>query len=222
VRALKTHIATAAILAGVIGFAALEIPAMALYPGGTWWDATTRGHRFWQNFLCDLEWRVALNGAPNLLGARLARAAMLVIVLAFGPFWLTVPRLFDRLRRTGTAVRLLGLASVAGMLAVAFMPSDRFGSLHGVAVVIAGLPGLSAAALSVAGLALGEPRHSIPAAIGGGMLAFALTDFVLYVSHLVGQVEGTPLVPALQKVALLLLLAWMVVVAVSARRIPGI
>jgi len=209
-----------AILSGVFGFVALEIPAMCLYPGGTWWDATTRGHRFWENFLCDLEWRVALNHQPNLVGSRLAQAAMLLIVLAFVPFWLAIPRLFDRYTRIGKAVRVLGLASVGGTTAVTLMPSERFGALHGAAVIVAGLPGLSAAALAVVGLVLGEPRPQIAAALGGGMLAVALVDFVLYASHFLAHVEGTTLVPAAQKIALILLLAWMLVVAARVGRVP--
>jgi hypothetical protein len=209
--------APSAIVACVLAFVALVVPAMLLYPGGTWWDATTHGHRFWQNFLCDLEWRVALDGQPNIVGSRLAEAALLSLVLAFVPFWLVVPRLFADDPRLGLAVRGLGNASVAGMVAVALMPSERFGVLHGAAVVIAGVPGLSAATLSVVGLARGG-RSARPAAwIGASMLVFAFTDFALYVSHLVAHVEGTPFIAAAQKVALILLLVWMVGVATSAR-----
>ncbi len=208
-----------AILASVGGFVALETVAMSLYPGGTWWDAKARGHRFWQNFLCDLEWRVALNGVPNPVGSRLAEAAMLLLVLGLAPFWLDVPRLFaPRQRLSGAAVRYLGLLSVAATIAVVFMPSERFGALHGMMVIVAGIPGLTAAGLAVRGLALGEPRPRVAAFLGGSMLGFALADFVLYVSHWVGHTEGTPVVAAIQKVALMLLLTWMGVVAIRVRR----
>src|ERR1019366_7112935 len=86
------HLKSVAILCGVAAFAALETAAMALYPGGTWWNPAARGHRFWQNYLCDLEWRVALNGQTNHWGSRLAQAAMLVLVLTLAPFWLPPPR----------------------------------------------------------------------------------------------------------------------------------
>jgi hypothetical protein len=211
-----------ATLSAVAGFVGLELAAMALYPGGTWWDPKARGHRFWQNYLCDLEWRVALNGVPNPVGSRLAQAALLFLVAGLAPFWLDVPSLFGtRQRLSGAAVRGLGLTSVAATIAVVFMPSDRFGVLHGAMVVVACVPGLTAVALAVRGLALGEPRPRWAAWIGGSMLAFAVVDFVLYVSHLIGRSEGTPLVPAMEKAALILLLAWMGVVAFRVQRRTG-
>jgi hypothetical protein len=225
-----------AILASVTGFAAMEGAAMCLYPGGTWWDAATRGHRFWQNYLCDLEWRVALDGRPNALGSTLAQAAMLVLVAGLAPFWLALPRLFAS-RSAATpapggraasglgpvlskAVPALGLTSVVATTAAIFMPSDRFGALHGAAVIVACVPGLAAAALAVLGLARGEARPRVAAALGGSMLAFAFVDFILYASHYLAHTEGTTLVPALEKVALILLLAWMVTVATRAARVP--
>src|SRR5258708_34296173 len=119
----------------------------------------------------------------------------------------------------GTAGRVWGVASVGGTTAVTLMPSERLGALHGAAVIVAALPGLSAAALAVVGLVLGEPRPRIAAALGGGMLAVGLVDFVLYASHFLAHVEGTTLVPAAQRIALILLLAWMRVVAPPVGRI---
>jgi hypothetical protein len=203
----------------IIVFVALSVAAMALYPGGTWWDPTTRGVRFWQNFLCDLEWNPALNGEPNPVGSRLAQAAMLFLVAGFVPFWWIAPRLFPARRALGAAVRVLGLTAVAGMVAVALMPSDRCGALHGVAVVFAGVPGLSAAILAAAGMLL--PDAAKPARIAGllgaAMLLFALLDFALYVRTMTHGGPGPLLLPAAQKLALLLLLAWMSLVARLAR-----
>jgi hypothetical protein len=212
--AFPARLNAVAILGSVAGFAGLEAAAMSLYPGGTWWDATTRGHRFWENFLCDLEWRVALNGAPNPLGSRLATAAMLVLLAGLAAFWVGVPRVFDGPPpRGGSAVRWLGLTSALGTLAVVLMPSDRFGALHGVMVLTAGVPGILAAATAVAVLAAGEPRPKVSAWTGGSMLVFAVTDLALYAWHFLARTPGTNLGPALQKVALVLLLAWMVLVA---------
>jgi hypothetical protein len=210
-----------AIFCSVIGFVALEVVAMSLYPGGTWWDSRAQGPRFWQNFLCDLEWRVALNGTPNPVGSRVALVAMLVLALGLGPFWLALAAACEATVARGKlpfAVRLLGVSSAVGTIAVILMPSDRFGAAHGVAVIVAGLPGLGAAALAVFGLARSGRRQRTAAWTGGSMLAFALVDFVLYVSHLAAHTEGTPLVAAVQKVALGLLLAWMLIVGARSRR----
>jgi hypothetical protein len=211
---LSARLNALAIFGSVAAFVGLELAAMSLYPGGTWWDTTTRGHRFWENFLCDLEWRVALNGMPNPLGARFATAAMLVLLAGLAAFWLGVPRVFEaRPPRGASAVRWLGLTSAVATLGVILMPSDRFGALHGVMVLTSGVPGLLATALAVHVLAVGEPRPRIAAWTGGGMLAFALADFTLYAWHFLAHTPGTIVGPALQKVALGLLLAWMVLVA---------
>jgi len=198
---------------------------MHLYPGGTWWDRAARGHRFWQNYLCDLEWRVALDGRPNLLGARFAEGAMLSLIFAFVPFWWIVPRALadpGAARRSAwaAAVRLLGCASVAGMVAVALMPSEYFGALHGVAVVVAGVPGLTAAVLATLMLLRAEPRPRIAGWLGATMLVFALVDFALYVDTMWAGGPGPIALPAIQKVALMSLMAWMAAVALRARGRP--
>ncbi len=213
----RLSLSSGAILLALVVFVGLEAAAMHLYPGGTWWDPAARGHRFWQNFLCDLEWRVALDGQPNALGARVAQAAMLVLVSAFAPFWGIVPRLFVRARTRARAVRALGWTSVVGMAAVSLMPSERFGALHAVAVVVAGVPGLTATALATIGLLGGEPRPRIAGWLGAAVLASAAIDFLLYVHTAVRGGPGPPLLPGIQKVALTLLLAWMATVAVRAR-----
>jgi hypothetical protein len=218
-RAISARLNSVAIAGAVVAFGGLEAAAMRAYPGGTWWDPTSRGHRFWENFLCDLEWRVALNGEPNP-GAPFARAAMLLLLLGLLPFWVAVPRLIrGTFERSRFAVTALGLVSTAATVAVVLMPSDRFGALHGALVLVAGVPGLTAAALAVRGLALGEPHPRVTAWLGGAVLAAAFVDFVLYASHFATHTNGTPLGAALQKVALVLLLAWMLAVAV--RSAPG-
>jgi hypothetical protein len=193
-------------------FVVLEAAAMALYPGGTWWEPGARGHRFWQNFLCDLSWRVALNGQDNRVGSILSQAAMLVLVAGFVPFWWLAagPR--------ARAVRVLGLGSVVGTAAVTLMPSERFGSMHGVAVMVATSTGLAAAV----GAAVGQLRAGdrVAGGLGLAVLACAGIDLVLYVRTFASGGPGPLAVPALQKVALLLLLTWMGVVA-SRRPAPA-
>ena len=195
------------------GFVLLELVAMRLYPGGTFWDRTTRGARFWRNFLCDLESPVALDGAPNAVGSRFGQAAMAILAAGLAPFWWSAPRLFVELRALGTAVRALGLASLGGVAAVISMPSSRFGALHGIAVIAAGVPGLTAALLAVVGLASAEPSPRVAALLGGATLAISAVDFALYVQTMRAAGPGPTLLPVAQKVALLLLLAWMLTVA---------
>ncbi len=196
-----------AVLASVVVFVALEGGAMALYPGGTWWEPSAHRHRFWQNFLCDLSWRTALNGQDNRTGSLLAQAAMLVLVAGFVPFWLLAGE------RGARGIRPLGFASVLGTAAVTLMPSERFGAMHGMAVMVATTTGLAAAVLAVVGQLRSGAR--LAGWLGVAVLGTAGLDFVLYVQTFASPSGGPgPLaLPAIQKVALGLLLAWMTVVA---------
>lgn len=198
-------------LAAVTVFAVLEAGAMVLYPGGTWWEPGAQGHRFWQNYVCDLAWRVALDGQDNRVGSWLAQAAMLVLAAGFVPFWLLAGE------RGAWGVRPLGFASVLGTAAVTLMPSERFGSMHGTAVIIASTTGLAAAVLAVIGQLRSGQR--LAGWLGAIALAAAGVDFALYAQHLASSAPGpgSAAVPALQKVALGLLLAWMTVVAETPR-----
>jgi hypothetical protein len=198
-----------ALLFSVGLFVVLEAAAMALYPGGTWWEPSARGHRFWQNFLCDLSWRVALDGKDNRVGSLLSQAAMLVLVGGFVPFWLLVGGAGGWHGTKG--VRVLGLTSVLGTAAVTLMPSDRFGSMHGLAVMVAATTGLAAAVLAaVRQLRAGD---RVAGGLGLAVLAAGGVDFALYVQTFGSGGPGPLALPAVQKVALLLLLAWMGVVA---------
>jgi hypothetical protein len=204
-----------AILLSVALFLALEAAAMRLYPGGTWWDSHAVGHRFWENFLCDLEWRVALDGSPNPIGSRLAFAAMATLAAGVGFFWFAVACILaasgrDRIARF---VRIAGVASVLGILVVISMPSDAFGALHGVVVICASLLGFAATTLAILGLRLAGRRAL--AALGGATMAAAVLDFGLYASHFAAHTQDSVLTPAVEKVALGALLAWMVAVARS-------
>jgi hypothetical protein len=228
----------AAVVTSVVGFVGLEASAMWLYPGGTWWDPTTVGYRFWQNYLCDLEWHVGLNGQDNTAGSRLAKAAMLLLLAGLAAFWLIVPSLFGEGEPPGRqgarrifswrlgglaallSVPFLGLASVAGAVAVALMPSDRFPVLHGLMVIVAGVPGLAAAALSTRRLLARGGLWPAGGWLGAALFAVALADLALYTAHWAAGDNAAPVLPAIQKVGLFLLLGWMNGVALRVMRLP--
>jgi hypothetical protein len=210
---VNRRFASVAIVVSVAAFMGLEAAAMLLYPGGTWWDPTSRGSSISQNYLCDFEHREAIDGAANPIGSRLAQAAMFSLVLGLMPFWIATPSLMGR-GKAGPAVRALGLVSLFGVVAAILLPSDRFGRPHGVAVIAAGGPGLVAAALAVRALFRCERRPRVVAWLGAATLAVAGVDFIGFAMHLIAGGLGTPLLPALQKAALTLLLAWMVAIAI--------
>jgi hypothetical protein len=206
----------AGIIVSVIGFVALEVAAASVYPGGTWWHRQSHGYTFWENYLCDAVQRRAIDGLPNP-GAPLAALAMLLLVLGLAAMWALVPRLFVHMGR-GSLARALGLISSTATLAVIALPGDRFGIWHGVAVVVAGVPGLCASALTVAELLRRDPRGSLAGGFGAAWLLAALVEFLPYSVHLVRGTDSSAVFPAMQKVALAFLLLWMVAVAVRLAR----
>jgi hypothetical protein len=206
----------AGIVVSVIAFLALEVAAAFVYPGGTWWHPRSHGYTFWENYLCDAVQRRAIDGLPNP-GAPLATLAMLLLALGLAAMWALAPRLFVRAGR-GSLARALGLTSATATLVVIALPEEGFGLWHGVAVVVAGLPGLAASALTVAELLRRDPFGSLAGWFGAAWLLAALVDFVPYSVHIARGTEGSILFPAMQKLAVAFLLLWMVAVAVQLAR----
>jgi hypothetical protein len=201
----RARIAAVAVLVLLTAFVAVDLVAMALYPGGTWMDRGTVGHRFWANFLCDLGHTVALDGRPNP-AASPGRAALWLLVLSAGAFWLTVPALF---RTPGWArfVRVSGTVSTVAMLLLPFAS----GRTHLLVVLSGALPGLAAAFGTLWAL-----RHRTGlAALGRLAVALALVDVVLYVRYFDATVLAVPLI---QRVALLAGVTWMAACAVVVLR----
>jgi hypothetical protein len=195
----------------------LILLAMSAYPGGTAWDPTTRGHDFWQNYLCDLERAVALDGHSNDLGAALARIAMASLGVASLAFWHLLPEFFPERTALGRGTRAFGLVSAIGILAVALLPGDRFPGLHPALMLAAGGPGILAAAVGVVGLATRAPFRGLAALGAGAMVASAL-DLALYVRQLFVSSPDPVLIAVLERVSLILALAWVGLVALSALR----
>ncbi|HEX8793627.1 MAG TPA: hypothetical protein VF765_21940 [Polyangiaceae bacterium] len=203
-----------AIAASVAAFAVLIGLAMKAYPGGTEWDPTAQGHRFWLNYVCDLARRTALDGMSNAVGARLAQVALLVLGAGALLHWWSSPLLFRERSRLGTVVRALGSFSVVGMFAVALLPADRFAGVHPFVMALSGGPGLAAAACAAVGLA---SKERLAFGVGAAGLIVSALDLALYAGQLAGHDAG-PLVAILERIALLVELAWMCVIAWRLRR----
>ena len=205
----------ALILASVAGFTLAMGVAVTGYPGGTWIDRTSVGHSFWGNFACDLLRTTALDGRPNAY-PRVAAAGMLVLLAGLVALWFAVPRLFANRRRLGLAVRVLGTVAALAMLAVPFTPADRHGALHGLAVTVATVPGLLVAALTTAGMLAAKGGVRSLGVLGAVTVAASFADSLLLYAR--GWVETAPfaiLLPALERVSLLFLLAWMTATALT-------
>jgi hypothetical protein len=180
--------------------------AMWLYPGGNWLDRSASGHRFFANFLCDLTQPVSLSGVNNRVGSRLAQFGMLSFALALASFFGVLPALFVPGEHAAPWVRALGGGAMLVFVAVPMTPSLTFGNLHERLALLAGALGLAAALLAVQALRRAQRRAL--AVLGALSVLVGALDAALFVYHL-GDAAPPLLVPAIQKIAALLLCAWM-------------
>lgn len=203
-------------------FTVLMGAAMALYPGGTWEDLAAPGHSHLRNYLCDLERPVALNGQDNALGAACATWGLLAFSLALAPFFLLKARVFPDKRRLGTVVALAGVLASLGGVGVVLLPSYRVGSLvHGVAVLLAAGPGLTAALCATLGTF--TTTESVRALRACAALTLLLTaaSVAVFARQLALGVTTTTGLPVLEKLALLGALAWMVLTVARVAGAPA-
>ncbi|HEX3776035.1 MAG TPA: hypothetical protein VHV51_16300 [Polyangiaceae bacterium] len=130
----------------------------------------------------------------------------------WGLFWLS-PRCLGADRRAGVWVARLGTLSVLTFVAVPLAPSERFGWLHAALALISGGFGLGAALLTVR-LSFVSERRTL-AVLGALTLVAGGFDAIIFIRHL-GSASPPPLiVPATQKIAALLLCAWIIGVALT-------
>lgn len=195
------------------GFMGLVAAAMFFYPGGTWWDSSAKGHRFWENFLCDLLHRKALNGTSNLVSARLSEIAMLVIVIGIACAFSLSPEVIPSRRALGKRLARVGLGASVLLVLAPLLPSDRFPTLHSMATVFATLPTLGVFAV-LTGAILVEPKSPAPLR-GASMLLLVLLALCLGLYTWDVYLGGPSLkvLPGLERVATLLLLAWLFLVS---------
>jgi hypothetical protein len=209
--------ASLAILGGIaLGLVLLGL-AMCAYPGGTALDRTVPGHSFWGNFLCDLTGDVAVNGIANPLGASLARAAMIALAVALSCFWLVAPLSFADGWAYSRSIKAFGLLAVVGVL---FLPLAT-GWGHVFVVLASAVAGLVASILVLIG-SVRWSRSRLLASLACTSVTAGLWDAVLYAqSYMVEPRVVAPALPFLQRVALMLFLAWMIAVAVRVLTTPG-
>ncbi|WP_297693821.1 hypothetical protein [uncultured Eudoraea sp.] len=123
-------------LAGMGLFVVLYILAALNYPGGSWVVMDQEGFNFWNNYLCDLLDRNAINGEIN--PARFfARGSLGVLCVSLILLWYFLPGLFSK---KGVNVVVMWLA---GLLALVITMSLTSGT-HDITVRIAGVFGVIA------------------------------------------------------------------------------
>jgi len=194
-------------------FGGLFVAAAALYPGGNWLDPQAPGHRFFANYFCDLTQPVSLSGVSNRLGSRLAQLAMLSFGAALAGFFWLVPLYFGPNARAVARVRGIGEGAVLSYLVVPFTPSKLFGEVHAWLSLFAGALGLTAALCAVWALLRLPGVARALGVLGALTLAAGTFHAVLFVHYLHDRDPAPLIVPAVQKVTALLLIAWMLGVA---------
>lgn len=203
----------------LLGFIGLMGTAMFLYPGGTWEEPHALGHSLWANYFCDLMRPVALNGTPNETGSALAHWGLLAFSVALLPFFLLLPRCFPDRLRLGMTVRIAGALASAGGVGIVLVPSYKYGALlHGVMVLTAAVPGLTAAIGATAGLWLTERPAGLTRHLAAVTMLLAALAAAIFVRQLMLGTETTFGLAALQKLAVVTAIAWMGLTALHATR----
>jgi len=216
---------------GALIFVASFVIAAALYPGGTWVQRTSSGHSFFGNYLCDLMQTRALNGRAAGVGAWVARSGALAMFAAVASFFIQVARLEARPSLRSRLVLGAGLSSCALGAAVPMVTSDQLRAAHVALVVAAFVPAL-VATIAAAQICLRSPATGrwikaaalltlSAGAIDGILYAFAYGAHGLEMPLPRGLRRAiNDLLPLLQRIATLGLLAWVIAVSwrTAARR----
>lgn len=208
-----TRTTSSLLVAAVLASISIFAIGAAVYPGGTHFDHRVVGHDFWLNTLCDVARSTALDGAPNHVGSTLARIAMTIFVVAVGATLAVLPGLAGANARTRGLVRVLACLATCGAVAVVHLPTDRYGELHAVAIVLAGVPAIVATSVGWIALLRERARHLVLALLGGSFLLVSAADFGVYVHEIATAGPPQVLLPILERLATILALAWMIAVA---------
>ena len=131
--------------AGVLRYAAIQFVvltaiAMALYAGGTWWDASTTRYHITGNFLSDLGATHAFSGRTNYVSSVLFAIALVTIggaLVAFAWTWRGFAFGLQRARWAGHASAAFGTASGVAFIGIALAPFDVALTLHNAMVIAA-------------------------------------------------------------------------------------
>lgn len=187
---------------------ALLVTAMCTYPGGTAASPDAIGFDPLRDFLCDLLAERTQSGRDNTTAMVCARLGMVLTGLGMWALWRDCPvaRPWPRRHRT---IRWAATATALALPAVAWTPSGAWPVWHSVAIVLAGVPGGLAIALTAA--CVWQCRRDRPrtAALTTTFVAAGSVVAVVWTLCFVATWPAVPLAFA-QKVAWLLLLAWAV------------
>lgn len=157
--------------------------AMALYPGGTGRNPSTRGYSIFQNSLSDLGASVAWGGQRNTAAAYVFAAGFGLLALAGVACLVTLVRLYSAspaARGAARAAATAGVLSSVALAGAALTPEDRSPALHGGFTTLALVTGLIATLL-LARAATRAERFPRRVAIGWLVLAGVLAVWMAFI-----------------------------------------
>lgn len=189
---------------------------MLVYRGNNPFDPAATSYDFWRNTLCDLG--KSDRYAPGAwLGPWLFTLAMAIIGSALGPLFWVLSAEFSGARWQRVAMRCLGVLAMAGAVGVGLTPADTMEAYHSAAIGSAAVPGLIAMVMAVWGIFRGRGglEYKTMTAL---FLTFAIVHFIQYVRQLWLGHPWMQTTPMVQKLTIILAMAWFSWTAVRALR----
>jgi hypothetical protein len=223
---LTRRIAILSVLTCAVAVVALSV-AMALYPGGTGAHPHLVGHSFWENVLCDLAQPAAFNGQPNDAARPFALLGTIAIFAAGVLINFLAPRVIEDPRAAHKG-RRLGVATGAIAMWLPLFPSAHYPIVHSLIVLCAGPLALTGLVVWVGGIlrstAAPQSLRAITVSLGVAtfLAFFAWAGWFLRMFIERHPDSDTafpaPLVPPLQRLGLIALVLWILLVAHAAWR----
>lgn len=188
-----------------LGFYVSYAVSAALYPGGTWGDASVIGHDFWRNYLCDVMKKTAHNGLPNP-GQGYGFLSFGLLFATILCWWALLLKLLpDHLSRQKKIARIAAWLSAAGFVGMVIFPaSESLISAHFFSVLVGTLFGLVVTILLYVYF-LKVPSHRFLGKIGLFFLSPAVITLVIFTAYhlgVTGLSEG--LIIVLEKLVILI------------------
>lgn len=203
----------------IAAFAVCMMIAMVSYPGGSHFDPRTSGYGFFENFWCDLLRDPAINGQPNPIASLYAQIAMGAVSVGLFPFFFALSDLSGNLAGVRVLVRGLGMLGIVGLLGVALFPSSDYPRLHGVLVTSAGPLGIGGALVGFVAALRAQTLSPAVVRLGFTTLLLATINVFQFAREFYFAVPNSPLLAAIQKLVTLSMLAWMLAVGRSWKRL---
>jgi hypothetical protein len=192
--------------------------AIALYPGGTWWDPKHHGHHFWENYLCDLLHRRSLSGLSNLVGARVATAGLLILGLGIVTAFSLSKEAIPSRKQLGRRIAWCGSLGTLLLSSAILFPSDAHPKLHAAGVIAGSIPTILAFAVLVGALLLEPVTTRWLRAVSLGLLVLSVSSLSLYVWNVLFKGPSLRISPAIERVATIVLLVWLLMVSNAIRQ----